>query len=174
MIEKYNLTMRILHWLMAIMLVGMIASGFYMVGLDAEKSPEKWVFYGWHKSFGMALILLILIRFQVRVKSKLPSLMEAYPAFLKYVADFNHKILYLLMLLVPVSGYLMSSFAGYPTMVFGITLPNFLEKNEKLAKFFHEQHGILPYILLALVVLHILAVLKYLLFDKKNILNRMI
>ena len=172
---KYHLSIRILHWLMALIIISMLTLGFYMAGLDRE-APNKMFLYDLHKSFGVTIFLLVAIRISCRLLTKIPPLPNTMSKLIKISAHFVHYFLYLLMILMPLSGYLMSSFAGYPVAIFSITLPNFVEKNIPKAEFFHDSHTFLAYVIITLLVLHILAAIKHRFFDLKenNILPRII
>lgn len=172
--EKYNIKMRIMHWLVGILILLMLASGYFMVDLNPKEHPIKWEIYGIHKSIGTILIFLIALRIVIRLKSILPSEVETFPKILMTVASINHKILYLFMVIMPLSGYLMSALSGYNVAVFGFEMPIFLSKNNDLADLFHQIHETAPYIMLFFLILHVGAVLKHWFIDKKNILKRII
>lgn len=173
---KYSLTMRVLHWLIALLILGMIGVGWYMAGLPDE-DPVKYDIYPVHKSIGITLLGLIVLRLLVRFVSPIPKLPNELAGWEKVLTKTTHFLLYLLMLLVPISGYLMSDFAGFPVEWFGIDVPGFVPDNMDNSENALSAHGILPYILLGLVILHILGSLKHRFIDKdKNtdVLKRML
>ena len=173
---KYTLLMRILHWLIAILILGMIGVGWYMAGLPDEH-PTKYDIYPIHKSIGITLLGLVVIRLLVRFFSPVPKVPQELAWWEKLLTKTVHFLLYLLMLLVPISGYLMSDFAGFPVEWFGIEVPGFVEDNMDSSQGALDAHGILPYILLGLIVLHLLGSLKHRFLDKdKNtdVLKRML
>ncbi|NVK21266.1 MAG: cytochrome b [Kangiellaceae bacterium] len=173
---KYSLTMRILHWLMAIMILGLIAVGWYMQGIPDE-DPNKYNLYPWHKSFGVTLLVLVIIRFFVRLFSDVPAPPKALAGWEKTLSKITHVVLYLLMLLVPLSGLMMSDYAGFGVAWFGIELPEFLADNEQRAVTLHSIHSIIPYVLLGLVILHLAGAIKHRFFDKNSetdVLKRML
>ncbi len=94
--------------------------------------------------------------------------------FEKIASHAVHMLLYLAMLIVPISGYLMSNSYGYPAVFFGAELPFLVEKNYALGKIFGQVHTCSAFSLLALVAIHILAVLKHRFVDKNDVLNRMV
>ncbi|MBV36017.1 MAG: cytochrome B [Rickettsiales bacterium] len=163
--NKYTLLMRILHWLIALLILGMIAVGWYMAGLPDE-DPTKYDIYPIHKSIGISLLALIVLRLLVRFFSPIPKLPSELAGWEKVLTKTTHFLLYLLMLLVPISGYLMSDFAGFPVDWFGIEVPGFVPDNMDNSEKALSAHGILPYILLGLVVLHVLGSLKHRFIDK--------
>ena len=162
--EKYSVPMRALHWLMAICIMGMIFSGWYMAGLD-DTAPDKFSLYPWHKSFGVLLLGLIVIRIIVRLASALPDIQATLPNYERNLARLAHLLLYLLMVIVPVSGFIMSDAGGHDILFFGLELPDLLETNKQLGGTAHEMHEYAGYFLLGVVVVHILGALKHRFMD---------
>lgn len=155
MVEKYSLLLRITHWVMAVLILGLIAIGYYMVDLPREH-PDKWTYYGWHKSFGVIVLVLFIERVVARYLSAIPEKPEALSAVQWLAAKVVHALLYVCMLLVPLSGYVMSDAGGYGVKVFGVAMPSFfVEKNELIGGLAHDVHGVLPYIMLGLLVAHV-------------------
>jgi cytochrome b561 len=173
---KYPLLSRVLHWLMAAIILFLLGLGIYMVDFLNKEAPNRMDIYNLHKSLGALVLALIIVRIANRLIKKAPALPESMPKVEKILAHLAHVALYLLMIAVPLSGYLMSNLFGYPVGFFGIELPKIAETNFELGKFFHEAHEVLPYVMLGLVALHVLAVVKHRLFDKPehDILKRMI
>ncbi|RDX38149.1 cytochrome b [Kangiella sp. HD9-110m-PIT-SAG07] len=173
---KYTLLMRILHWLIAVLILGMIGVGWYMAGLPDEH-PTKYDIYAIHKSIGITLLGLIVIRLLVRFFSPIPKLPQELAWWEKLLTKSVHFLLYTLMLLVPISGYLMSDFAGFPVEWFGVEVPGFVEDSMESSQDALDAHGILPYILLGLIALHLLGSLKHRFLDKgdnTDVLKRML
>ncbi|MCC7260187.1 MAG: cytochrome b [Alphaproteobacteria bacterium] len=170
--EKYPYALRALHWLMAAIILGLTAVGWYMAELPKE-DPSKFMFYGWHKSFGVLALLLIALRIAVRVRASVPPLPEALGAMVNRLSHAGHKLLYLLMVLVPLSGYVMSVSGGHEVRMFGILIPALLPKSEFLGGIAHELHELLPYLLLAVVIAHVAGVVWHRAVDKQNLLPRM-
>ncbi|MBN8530623.1 MAG: cytochrome b [Alphaproteobacteria bacterium] len=172
--EKYPGLMRLIHWLMALLLLGMIAFGYWMVGLPKDH-PQRMEMYDLHKSVGVLLLALVVLRFLVRLASSVPELPEGLAASEKKLAKAAHIVLYVLMFAVPLSGVVMSCAAGYGVKFFGFPLPNPLEKNLPMAGLANGIHEIIPYALLGLVALHVAGALKHRFVDKQNdVLGRML
>jgi cytochrome b561 len=171
---KYHPLLRITHWLMGICILGLIALGWYMGTVTPENG--KYALYGWHKSFGMLLIFLFPIRFILRKATTIPPLPTDIKPVEKKLSHLTHILLYIGMILVPVSGYLMSLSGGHEVKMFGLHMPNLIEKDKVIGDITHEIHEIAPYVLLGLVVLHIVGALKHKFFEKpeNDVLNRMI
>jgi cytochrome b561 len=172
---KYALTSRILHWVMAFLIIFLLGLGIYMSDFLSNESPNRLEIYNLHKSLGVLVLILVFLRIINRLLTRTPALPFAISALEKKLAKFGHFALYFLMITTPLSGYLMSSFAGYPVKLFAIELPNFFEANFKIAGFFSEAHELSAFSLLGLIVIHILAVIRHRFFDKpgNDVLNRM-
>lgn len=173
--QKYHIASRILHWLMALLVIAVIGLGFYMTGLDKSVS-YRYDLYDLHKSIGILILILVAIRIGVRIKKSVPSLPETMSELVKTLAHINHILLYVLMFSVPISGYLMSNFGGHIVKFFSLKMPTIVAANPVIGKAFHNAHFILAYILIGFVTLHILAVIKHRFFDIKehDVLKRMI
>ena len=173
---KYALTSRILHWVMAILIIFLLGLGIFMSDFLSEESPNRMEVYNLHKSLGVLVLILLFLRVINRLLTQTPPLPFAISALEKKLAKFGHLALYFLMFTTPFSGYLMSSFAGYPVKFFSFELPNFFQANFQFAGFFAEAHEVSAYSLLTVIIIHILAVIRHRFFDKlgNDVLNRMI
>lgn len=170
--ERYPLLMRILHWTMALLILGMIAAGLYMTSLP-EEDPSRMQIYGLHKSFGVLVLLLVFVRVLVRLRSTVPPLPEKIPQTEAVLARLGHFVLYLLIFAVPLAGIAMSNSFGYPVEFFGLALPFSFPENKEIASLFAEAHELLAFGLLAIVGIHVLAVIKHRVKDHVNLLSRM-
>ncbi len=173
--EKYSLFMRVLHWAMALAILGLIGVGWYMEGLDNTVS-FRGDLYSLHKSFGVLVLLLLVVRFAVRQRSHIPPTPEGIPSTVRKLAHGAHYLLYIMMLAVPLMGWLMSNSYGYGVSLFGISMPMLFPENKELGALANEWHAILAYTLLAIVVLHIAGALKHRFLDKKenDVLHKML
>ncbi len=176
-LEHYNFIAIILHWVMAISFILMITSGLVMANLELDKSFQ-FQLYQWHKSLGVLLFLAFFIRIIWRVFFKPPDLPDNFSRLEAKASKLGHWSLYIWMFLLPLVGWVMVSASafGLPTFVFGwFEWPHIpgIEANktiEDIAKFSHRW---LAYSFIALVVLHIAAVVKHAMIDKENLLSRM-
>lgn len=169
----YTRTAIALHWLTAVLIVAAFAVGFYMV--DLKLSPWKLKVYSWHKWLGMTVLLLAVARLAWRAghtPAPLPASLKGWEVAL---AHATHALLYLLMLAVPVSGWLMSSAAGFKVVYLGVLpLPDLIGKDKELAEFLKLLHFYLTTTLGLLVLGHVGAALKHRLIDRDEVLERMI
>jgi cytochrome b561 len=169
--SRFGLIAIILHWVMALIMIGMLTVGLYMAGLP--NSDQKFKLFGLHKSFGIVVLSLAALRLFWRLINITPTLSS--PWWERLAAHAMHLALYGFMFAMPLSGWLMSSSGGYPVSFFGLfELPQIIAANEEWNKFFQEAHEYLGYALIAAIVLHTAAALKHHFIDKDNILRRMI
>ena len=168
----YTATAKLIHWLMAALLFGLLALGVYMTELPL--SPQKLQLYSWHKWAGVTAFLLLLLRLLWRLKNPPPPLPESMSKTMQWVAHAGHFALYALMVAIPLSGWLMSSAKGFQTVYFGVLpIPDLIGKNKELGQLLAEVHETLAWLLVLLVVGHTAAALKHHFIDKDDILIRM-
>lgn len=176
-LKRYNTVAIILHWVMALAFFWMLGSGIAMEYMDLEKS-FKYNLYQWHKASGVLLLMAFVVRILWRFVSRVPKLPQNFKPWEKIAAKAGHWGLYALMLLMPLSGWVIvsSSVYGLPTMVFGwFEWPHIpgLEGNEEIHEMSEDAHFYLAIIFGLLIAAHIGAVIKHALFDKENLLPRM-
>lgn len=170
-VARYSRVARWLHWL-GLVLLFQLWLGWWMV--DLPKSPPG-LRAGWfnlHKSIGLVLLLLVVARLWWR-SAHPPPPFPALPHWQQVLARVNHGLLYAWMLLMPVTGYLGSSFSGYPVRLFGWTLPGWGWKWPAAKELLSRVHEALAWLLITLIVLHVLAVIWHAL-RKDKILQRML
>ena len=171
-LDHYTGVAVVLHWLVALLILGSFVVGTYMVELDL--SPWKLKVYSWHKWTGVTIFLLVPLRLAWRVTHRPPGLPAAMPEWQRHAAAISHALLYLLMFAVPVSGWLMSSAAGFPVVYFGVfQLPDLVAKDKELFELMKSVHYVLNKALLVLVLLHVVAALKHHFVDRDEVLRRM-
>lgn len=174
-IQKYPTSMRLLHWTRAVLIFGLIISGWYMTGLPEETTPTETFgfFYGNHKQFGVLTWLLALAHIAIRWKNRntLPHTPESLTRIEKILSHVVHRLIMILVFAVPTLGYLMSATfsqsAGVPFFFFG-HLPEFLPKNDNAFEWFNALHMYSAYALLALIILHVAGGIKHRLEDKNG------
>jgi cytochrome b561 len=174
---RYGTVAMTLHWLIALAIIGMLTVGKYMHGLPDE-DPNKFALYQLHKSFGISILALTVVRILWRLTHPVPPLPASMPAWQRFGAHLSHYGLYALMLGIPLSGWLMvsSSPLGIPTMLFGaVELPHLPVANtEDTHEFFEETHELLGNLMIGLLIVHVLAALKHHFVDRDTVLRRML
>lgn len=159
-----------LHWLMAVLIIGLLGVGLYMVSLPL--GPQKFQLYGWHKAFGLLVLAFALFRLFWRLINISPSL--NLPLLEKIAARLVHWAFYGFMIAMPITGWLLTSAAGFVPSFFGLfTLPALVAPNDSLLALFQFLHRWVAYALIATIVVHTLAALKHHFYDKDDVLRRM-
>jgi cytochrome b561 len=170
---RYTATAIGLHWLMAAMLAALVCVGLYMHGLPL--SPWKLRMFSWHKWAGVTAFMLVLVRLAWRGAYRPPELPAAMSPGARLLAHLGHGAIYLLLLAIPVSGWLMSSAKGLQTVYFGVLpIPDLVGKNKTLGETLLHVHQLLNVLLAVLVAGHIAAALKHHFIDKDDVLTRML
>jgi cytochrome b561 len=174
--QKYHLTSRILHWSMAAIILGLLGIGIYMTEFLPKEASNRFQIYDLHKSFGVIILLLIFVRIINRILQAVPALPSGLPKYEKLLSHLVHIALYILMILVPLSGYLMSNSFGFPVHLFTIQMPFIISTNQQLGRLFAKTHEVFAFSLLALVILHFIGAIKHRFFDRpeNDVLNRML
>ncbi len=168
--QKYHIFARILHWGMAIIIIGLLISGLTKPSWPKDIQPH---FYFWHKSFGMLVVFLFIARVLVKIFTKEPELPKELGKSPIFAAKIGWSILYMFMIAMPLSGYIASDAGGYPVPFFGLNIPDLISENKSLDKtvwFFHEN---LPRFFVIMIMLHVLAAVKHYYFDKINLFKKM-
>jgi cytochrome b561 len=162
-----------LHWLVAILIA--CAFAFAWIFDDMPLSPDKFKMINWHKWTGITVLSLFIIRFGYKLIRGIPDVDASIPPVQRKIAVSVHHLLYLLMFLLPLVGWLMSSAKGFPVVFWGVLpLPDLVSKNEGLADILKQAHELLAYGLLAIIGLHIAGALKHHIIDKDSTLARML
>lgn len=170
--ERYHWIAILLHWGIAALIFGQFALGWYMVDLP-KGSPERSWFFALHKSMGLTTAMLIAVRIAWRLTHPAPALPAFLPAWKIRAAAINHRLLYLCMVLMPLSGYLSSSFTKYPMKFFGLPFPKLGWEHELVNQVFTTIHVTTSYAFIVLIVLHVAAATQHLL-RRDGVFNRML
>jgi cytochrome b561 len=165
---NYSFRSQVLHATIAIMVLGLMA-----IGMSFAFLPDT--FYFWHKSFGLLVLFLMVFRVYFIFKDGRPNLPNKLPFWERKLARFVQYSFYFVLILMPLSGWIMSTAEGYIPSFFGIDNFAFpgIEKNKEIAHFFKESHYYLAWIIGGLIVLHIMGNLKHLFINKDGIVGRM-
>jgi cytochrome b561 len=172
MTTHYTRTVVVLHWLVALLIFAAFPIGLLMS--DMPLSPLKLKLVSYHKWLGVTVFLFVLVRLAWRA-THTPPLPVAMPAWQQRAANGVHYLLYLLIFIIPLTGWLMSSAKGLQTAYLGVLpLPDLLGKDKALGKVLEEVHAALNYGMLALVILHIGAALQHQFIVHDGVLARML
>jgi len=169
---RYTSTAVVLHWLAAALIVCGFALGLSMVPLPLSRRKLEW--YLWHKSIGITVFLLTCVRLAWRTAHP-PPVPPPMPDWQRRAASVSHGALYVLLLLIPVSGWLYSSATGVQVVYLGLVpLPDLVPKDKALAAILRACHVTLNFTLLALVCVHAAAALRHHFVDRDTVLWRML
>jgi cytochrome b561 len=186
-LPTYTPTARTLHWLIALLVFVQLPLGIYMTyrgyempAINEKGEHVKGVFdaltgflYSWHKLIGLTIFALVILRLVYRLTHGAPPSDPSVPKPLTGASHFVHWALYLLLIIVPIGGYLAISYGRYLD-VFGIHLPAITEKNEDLSKEIFEWHETGAFLILIFVTLHVLAAFYHRLVRKDRVVERML
>jgi cytochrome b561 len=168
---RYDITLRILHWIMAILLISLIALGFYMTSI--EDAPGSSWYFNLHKSLGLIAAALILMRIFWRLTHKPVPLPEPVIMLQVKISRLVHFLLYICMVLMPLTGYLGATFSKHGIAFFGLQLPQWVNANHDVAEQFFEIHETIAWVLIVLISLHVLAAFQHLFLKKDGVFRRM-
>jgi len=166
-----------LHWLIAALVVAQIAFGWYLQSVP-RKTPERTIYVNFHKSTGLTIGLLILVRLAWRLTHKAPPLPDTIPTWQRTAARTSHFALYACMLIMPAAGYLASNFSKFGVNFFNaVLLPPWGVDDRRLYALFNTTHVVTSYVFVALIAVHVVAALRHLhlrdgVFDRMWILTR--
>ena len=190
---KYTNIAIVLHWLIGIAILFMFVLGWFMTelpketpkttsfdifnlglitwGVEEEQSQRSF-YFNLHKSVGLSLLMLIVLRMYWRFTHRPPAFLSSMKLWEKRLAKATHHSLYLLMFLIPLTGIIMSAGSKYGIKWFGIkVIPGFDDK--AIRELFYEFHEIFGLLLLLILILHILGAVKHSIVDKDGTLRRM-
>ena len=169
---QYGSLARFLHWAIAILIVVTIPCGVVMVRLGSGTAQN--VLYVTHESIGLTILALAVLRLAWRLLDPPPPLPASMPPGQALLARLNHRLLYLLLFLMPASGYLFVIAGGYPMNYFKLfDIPRLVDKNEALSKLAETTHLGLQFAVYALVLGHVAAALHHHLVKHDGVLRRM-
>ena len=173
-VHRYGYWAMSFHWLSALGVVGLFALGYWMVDLDYYSEWYKTA-PALHKSIGLSLVLVTLFRMIWRKTQVQPKALDTHSKLEKKAGHYTHYLLYILILLVFVSGYMISTADGRGIEVFELfEVPGFGSLFEDQEDIAGEVHEYATYTLVGLALLHAVAALKHHFIDKDETLNRML
>ena len=171
-LRRYDPVAVTLHWLIAIALFCQVTLGFVMQEIPKQpQGPRAW-WFNFHKSIGLTLLVLIVIRLAWRLAHRPPALPSSLPRWQQLSAPILHRLLYVVMLLLPISGYISSAYSGRPVLYFGMALPSWVDKDESLSKLFNGIHEIAGWTLIVLFAGHVAAAIAHV-ASRDGIIRRM-
>ncbi len=173
-VSRYTATAIVFHWIVAILVLTMIGLGIYMTGVP-KGSPDRAFYFNLHKSIGVTTALLVIVRLWWRVKNPPPSLPSTMPGWEVQAAKVSHALLYMCVILMPLSGFAATQFTKYGVNYFGLfKIPPMGSQNKVIYDLLQGIHGVTAILLILLVTIHVLAAFKHLLIDRDKVFQRML
>lgn len=171
--ERFGLVARALHWLTLVLLAGSFTLAISMVNMPL--SPRKLEFYSWHKWVGVTIFLVVLLRLAWRLANPVPRQPESTPQWQRRLAALSHGALYAILIVMPVTGWIMSSALNLPVVYLGLVhIPSPFGVDRALGETLKVVHLTLAVVLLVLVTIHVLAALYHHLVLRDDVLRRML
>jgi cytochrome b561 len=170
---RYSAVAQTFHWIIAALIVVQ-----FTLGWTAQFLPigaRKLARLDLHKSFGMTILTLAVLRLLWRLFNRPPELPPGMTKFERQAARANHALIYVLLFVMPLTGWMMSSAKNYSVSWFHqFTWPNLVGPNEQVFNLLKSTHDTLSWLLFGVALLHILAALKHHFWDKDEVLRRML
>lgn len=181
--ERYARTAIALHWIIAVLIIIMLALGFYNHGqAEALRAGEVALgdvtrLYNWHKSIGLTILALSLVRLLWRLGHRPPALPDHMARWEKFAARTTHVAFYVLIIGLPVLGWLTISASARPSFFFNNPnwqIPEIYENSRDARKLFAGLHGLGVRLIIGVLVLHIAAALKHHFLNRDDVFTRML
>jgi cytochrome b561 len=159
--DRYGAVAIALHWLIAVSVLGQIVFGWYLQEIP-RGTPMRGFYVNLHKSTGLTIAVLILLRLGWRLAHPPPPLPSFMPAWERVASRISHLALYVCMLVMPSSGYVASNFSKFGVKLFNvILLPPWGIDDKRIYAVFNTIHVVTSYLFVGLIVLHVLAAVRH-------------
>lgn len=164
---RYTFLQRLMHWFMALLLFGLLAIGLTLWGLGYDGvvgmfgEETAGMLYQYHKTFGILVLALVILRILMRRMWPAPAYDPPLSGLERVVGGGTHLLLYVLMIGLPIGGWVATAMSGYPIQFFDWTLPGLVPENKELGAQIFLMHGIGGLVLLVLILIHMAAGLKH-------------
>jgi cytochrome b561 len=170
---RWGAVAQLLHWTIVVLIVVQVILA--NIAVDLPLGVKKLAMFARHKSFGITILVLAVLRLAWRWANPTPSLPTTLKPYERALAGLTHSGLYILLFAMPLTGWMMTSARGFPVSWFGFfQLPDFVPKNQSLYDAMKETHDTLALALYAIVFLHVVAALKHHFMLKDDVLRRML
>ena len=169
---RYTRTAIALHWFVAAVVIAVFALGWWMQEIPKQPPGPRADAFNLHKSIGLTILLLMLVRVGWRLRYPPPPL-PPMPVWNARLAHVNHGVMYVGLFVLTVGGYLGSAWSGFPVKFFGLTLPSWSGNRVELKELASVVHLWTSWVLLVAVFLHVAGTAKHALVDRNGVLARM-
>ncbi|HEX8783568.1 MAG TPA: cytochrome b [Steroidobacteraceae bacterium] len=171
--HRWGALAQFFHWLIVVLLIVQVTLA--SLADDLPPGTKKLALLARHKSVGITILMLVILRLLWRSLNLTPLLPDTLKPYERVLARFTHATLYVLLFAMPLSGWMMSSARGFPVSWFGLfTLPDLVPKNRSLYEALLTTHQTLAWVLAAVVTLHVAAALKHHFMLRDHVLRRML
>ena len=172
-IKSFDPIQRDFHWLMAVVILAAVCVGVYAVDLPKE-DPSKGFWFGIHKSLGVTVFFLAIMRIGWRLLNSAPPYRVPLGRFTRLAASANHAALYVLMICVPIGGYILSTASAHSVSWFGLyTFPSLAPVDKSLADIAEAAHVTGAFIFIILIALHVVSAIWHHWFKRDEVMARM-
>jgi cytochrome b561 len=177
--NRYALVQRLVHWLIALLVLVLLGVGMTLGFLGFDGTKETFgaqvtdALYAYHKTFGVVVLGLMLLRLGFRLVLGAPPYRQPLSGFERAASHTVHGLFYVALLAMPVLGWLATATGGYPVQFFGWTLPGLIGKDKALSETLFWLHGLVGWVLLGLIVLHIGGAMWHWLIKRDGVMARM-
>lgn len=172
-VRSYGTTARVLHWLVAVIVLLMIPAGLIMVQ-DGLPRPLQDALFLFHKNIGVMLFLIVLVRVWWRIAHPAPALPDDIPHWQRRAAGLSHLALYAFLILMPLSGYIRVRAGGFPIEALDAAgIPTLVPESKALATAASQLHEIAGFALIAMLATHLGAALYHALIRRDGVWSRM-
>jgi cytochrome b561 len=171
--DHYPATSKLVHWLVAVCVLATAPVAIAMTRVS--KGPTQDILYNFHKSLGVLILVLMILRLINRLAVGAPTAAPEIEPWQKTISSAVHTSLYVLLVAMPIVGYIANSVYGAPTPFFGLfDLPPLVSKNEALATQLFTIHRWVGWLLIVLVLIHVSAALYHHFIRGDSVLKRML
>jgi len=171
--QRWGGVSQLLHWLIVALVIVQVTLA--SLADDLPPGMKKLTLLARHKSFGITILGLVILRLIWRWRNPTPALPVTLKPYERMLARFTHAMLYLLLFAMPLSGWMMSSARGFPVSWFGLVqLPDLVPRNKALYQTLLTTHGTLAWVLGTIVALHVAAALRHHFVMRDDVLRRML
>lgn len=177
--NRYGFLRRILHWVVALSVLGLLAVGMLFFFIDVEGTQKLLgtdttnMLLKYHKSFGVVVLIAVVLIFFMRRSSGVPPYDPPLNFLLRWPSKLIHWLLILGLIAMPILGWLGTAAAGYPVQFFDWTLPGIIGENKALAETLFKYHSQVGLVVLALVAIHLLGAFVHGAIARDNVNSRM-
>ena len=177
--RRYYLSQRLLHWAIALLVICSLSGGLTLYWLGFEGAQARFgvdgtnLLYTSHKTLGILILLLMMVRIVARAVLGKPEYYQRLPALQRVASETVHGLLYLLLLAMPVLGWLATAAGGFPVEFFHWHLPGLIGEDDALSQQLFFWHGVVGFAILGLIVMHIAAAVYHWRVRRDGVMQRM-